>query len=484
MKISMSFLPDLNSRFSLTALAFGLSFALSANAFATDKTNNVSVANEPANGSEQRQPGPEIWQTKIQQLEQPLPNPLTLEYLLTEFPLHSYQAGVNQAQWRFAQAEANSLANQNDVQLNLEGRLSRREFTEESQSHNRLALHFGKVLYDGDLNQKKQQALLGMADAEKIRFQAQVEQHKIEVMRAFFDAILADFQFRIDNENMAIEYIAFDKIQDKHELGRVSDVDFLEAESNYQNALLARSRSEQNLLKMRLFLANTLGYADVRPDKLQLPDLSVYESRNAKELTLETLQQSVEQHPHLLALKQQWQAQLQKVAAARNLNKPRVRADAWLGKLSSYPELREGNWRADLSLQMPLYDSGLQKTQVKKEQAKLEQYRAQYEAMAMQLREQVTDLYFELKLLKSEQKKHYLFGDYADLYLDYSRALYENETATDLGDSMVRLSEANYNMTEWQFRQALLWAQLDYLQGKSLALFATETAQAKPEATE
>lgn len=465
-----------NFRPKYSTLALGLALVLPVSA--AEQASVVSAETEAVSTTPaQAEIGPEIWRTRSQQLEQPLPNPLTLQYLLNELPLYSSKAGVSRAQWHLAETQANSLASENAIQLNLEGRLSRREFTEESQSHNRLALHFGKVLYDGDLNYKQQQALFGMADAEQTRFQAQLELHKIEVMRAFFDAVLADFQFRIDNEAMAIEYIAFDKSKDRHSLGRISDVDLLKAESNYQSALLNRARSEQNLLKMRLFLANTLGYADVRPDKLQLPNLNVYAQRDAKKLKLEELQQSVEQHPQLIALKQQWQAQLHKVAATRNLNQPKVRADAWVGKLSSYPELREGNWRADLSLQMPLYDSGLKTAQVEKEQAKLMQYQAQYEDLAMQLRQQVTDLYFELQLLKTEQKKHYLFGDYADLYLDYSRALYENETATDLGDSMVRLSEANYNMTEWQFKQALLWAQLDYLQGKPLALFASQSLE-------
>ncbi|MBO1926098.1 TolC family protein [Thiomicrorhabdus sp. 6S2-11] len=471
MKVTPFFtLRGVQRHFALPVLASSLLLAMSPHVIAEEK----KVA-------ESTQTGPEIWTVTSQMPAQPLPNPLTLEYLLNEFPLRSYQAGLNQALWQVNQAQAQSYAVQNNVQLNLEGRLSRREFTEEAQSHNRLALHFGKVLYDGNLNQKQQLALQGMADAEKIRFEAQRELHKISVMRAFFDAILADFQFRIDNEAMAIEYIAFDKTKDRHSLGRVSDVDLLQAESNYQTALLNRSRSEQNLLKMRLFLANTLGYAEARPDKLQLPNLKIYAQRDAKQLKLNELQQSVEQHPQLVALKQQWQAQLHKVVAARNANRPVIRADAWVGQLSSYPELREGSWRADLSLQMPLYDSGLQDSQIEQEQAKLQHYQAQYDALSMELREQVTDLYFQLQLLKTEQKKHYLFGDYADLYLDYSRALYENETATDLGDSMVRLSEANYNMTEWQFKQALLWAQLDYLQGKPLALFVAAKTESEPQ---
>lgn len=82
----------------------------------------------------------------------------------------------------------------------------------------------------------------------------------------------------------------------------------------------------------------------------------------------------------------------------------------------------------------------------------------------------MADIYFKLKLLATEKKVHYAFGDYADLYLDYSRALYENESRTDLGDSFVRLSQANYNMVAFEFKQALLWMELDYLLGNKVSL--------------
>ena len=80
------------------------------------------------------------------------------------------------------------------------------------------------------------------------------------------------------------------------------------------------------------------------------------------------------------------------------------------------------------------------------------------------------DIFFQIKLLDTEKKVHQAFGDYADLYLDFSRALYENESKTDLGDSFVRLSEANFNMVAWQFKQALLWMELDYLSGHNISL--------------
>ncbi len=96
-------------------------------------------------------------------------------------------------------------------------------------------------------------------------------------------------------------------------------------------------------------------------------------------------------------------------------------------------------------------------------QAEIHQYQ-------QSLRDQVADLYFKLQMAEAEKKQNKVFGEYSEIYLDYSRALYENESTTDLGDSMVRLSEANYQVIAQQFRQTLHWAQLDYLIGKPVQL--------------
>ena len=401
-------------------------------------------------------------------LEQGIPSPLTLDTLLNELPKQSplilqEQAGLAQRQAKAAFAET-----PNNWQVSIQGRLSKREFANESQNHHLLALHFSKILYDFERSALEQSSALNLIEAQKQVLNSAEQQQRLRLMQRFFDVILADFQFRIDNEAMAIEYIAFDKSKDRHELQRLSDVEFLEAEANYQQALLKRTRSEQNQFKTRLLLANELGFADARPDKLTMPKLEAYKSRDLKEIKLEVLQKMVEQHPLVQSLKMQFQAQLDLVERARQSSKPTVAAEAWLGPMSSYTQTREGHCRADLTLDIPLYDGGVQHASVASAQADLAKVQAQYETLVQSLREQVTELYFAIRLLETEKKQNQLNADYADLYLDLSRALYENEVATDLGSSMVRLSQANYDIIAWKFKQAMLWEQLDYLTGQVL----------------
>lgn len=396
-----------------------------------------------------------------------LPNPLSLDYLLEELPVQSPALYIQNAKISKKQSELLGSEVSENWQLDVEGRLSRRDFADKAQDHHRLALHLGKQLYDFGVSKGQALAAEEEVAAESAYYDSLIQNHKLSVMRAFFNVILADFQYRIDNESMAIEYISFDKTKDRHELGQLSDVDLIEAESDYQQVLLKRAKSEQRQLSSRVALANILGFADARPDEIQMPALSAFQARDAKQLKLEALYQQLEdQNPDLIRLKKRWLAQQTRINALEKMNRPTFRADAWLGKLSSQPEVRDGNWRADLSMEMPLYDGGQKKSVLLAERAKLTKMAAEYEALAQQLREQIAQVYFDLQLIKTEQNVHQIFGDYADLYLDFSRALYENEKATDLGNSMVRLSQANYNLVAWKFKQALLWSKLDLLLGK------------------
>ena len=337
-------------------------------------------------------------------------------------------------------------------------------------------------MYDSDRSETLLQADQTLLEQQSSLLSMYENQQRLNVVKAYLNVLLADFQYRIDDENMAIEYVSFDDVQDKHAVGQQSDVDLLEAEQRYESALVRRIKAEQMQLQTRIELANVLGLPDARPDELIFPALESFDSRSLKELTLQDLQQQAMQtNPQLVALKQEQQAQLFVVQNAQNISSPTVRADAWVGQLSSYPDDREGNWKATLSLDVPLYDGGAKSSAMAKAQAELNKIKAESQKLEQSLRTQVSEIYFQLKLLDAEKRQNQAFGDYADLYLDYSRALYENEATTDLGDSMVRLSEANYKVVSWQFKQALLWLQLDYLLGKKVMLNPAEKTLAKAE---
>lgn len=410
--------------------------------------------------------------TNLVETDNALPTPLTLEYLLSEtYPLQSPQLLLQNA--RLQQAKGLILTNRatTDWHANIDGRLGWREFAQETQDNHLLALHLGKVLYDfnqSDLSIKSAQKNLA---AEQRLIESVQSQQRLTVMQAFFNVLLSDFQFRVDDEAMAVEYVGFDKVKDFHAVGQRSDVELLAAEHRYQKIRVNRTRSESRQLQARVQLANALHRPDARPGDFKFPNLKRFAKRSFKDVSLQNLQEQVLQgNPKLQAMSQRLEGQRLALESALSQGKPTVRTDAWAGQLSSYPEVREGHWRAEVSVNIPLYDGGSEDAAVAIAKANLAMGEAEYQQLSQTLREEVTELYFQINLLQVEKKQHQVFGDYADLYLDYSRALYENESATDLGDAMVRLSQANYDLVAWQFKQALLWSQIDYLMGKKVGL--------------
>ncbi|QBZ82525.1 TolC family protein [Hydrogenovibrio crunogenus] len=401
-----------------------------------------------------------------------LPEPLTLKSVLALPESVSPQVVASQARQAQAQAEYDLQDATDAVELNALGRIGWREYADHIEDNHLLALHVGKKLYDFGQTQALIDAQEKVSAAQTELYEDQVLQFKIQLMQSFFNVILADFQYRIENEAMAVAYVALDKAKDRYELNRISDVDYLKLQADYEKILVKRSRAEYEQRRTRAALANLIGQPHRLPDKLLFPRLESVEKRTLQELEAYQ-EQALASNYELKSLLLKQQAAQYRLEGESATDKPTFRVDAWGGKLSTYEYQREGRWRFDLSMDYPLYDGGVRSAKMSRARAGVQEIEAQITALEQRLRDQVADLYFKLKLSDAEKKQNKVFGDYADLYLDYSRALYENESTTDLGDSMVRLSEANFQVISQQFKQALYWAQLDYLTGTSIQLSAT-----------
>ncbi|MDH5710459.1 MAG: TolC family protein [Gammaproteobacteria bacterium] len=393
----------------------------------------------------------------------PLPAPLTLEYVLN-LPTHMSPAFMRQqAQLLQAQAQLTQAAAQDNLNFELQGRLGKREFLNEEQDYNLAALHLGMPLYDFGRSDSDAQAWSLDAKASEYRMKTIEQQFRLDLMHAYFEVLLADARYRIENEAMAIAYVTMDRIRDEHELGQASDTELYEAEKNYQQALLKRQRAQADLRRLPKLLANAMG----RPDEI-VPDLALPDLSGLPETLLELehyLKLALANNPEILAARQAYDASQYRVAVVQAETGPAIRADAWLGQLSSYPEVREGNWHAEVSINIPLYDGGLGKSRVDRERAQSLQTRADISEIEQRIREQVMNLYFELELLAVEKQAVVASQTAADANLDYKRALYENEQQTDLGDAMVRISQMHYEALAFDLNRALMWSKMQALIG-------------------
>lgn len=399
---------------------------------------------------------------QAQDLE-PLPTPLTLEYLL-EMPAQLSPDFMRQ-QARLLQTQAQQAENQSldGLSLNLQGRLGQREFMGETQDFNLAALHIGLPLYDFGRTASFDQAWSLESNANQLQLESVEKHFRLALMRAYFNVLLADVRYRVENEAMAIAYVTLDKVQEDHAIGRASDAKLYEYEATYQQAFVKRQKAQTDLRRSRMLLANTMGRSDAVISRVDIPDFS--DLPDELHRVEDYLALAVEHNHEILAAKQRFDATQYRVEGAKSGRKPVVRADAWIGQLSSYPEVREGHWHAEVSIQMPLYDGGLTKSRVDRERAQRQQTQAEVFELEQKVREQVTNLYFQLSLLGVEKQAVEAGQTYADFNLDFKRALYENELQSDLGDAMVRISQAHYDALEFELKRALLWSQMQVATG-------------------
>lgn len=397
------------------------------------------------------------------QAPEPLPSPLTLEYVLDQ-PAHMNPEFMRQQarllQTQAQQTEANA---QHSLNFNLQGRLGKREFLNENQDYNLAALHMGLPLYDFGRTAADDQAWSLDTRANEYRLKAIEQQFRLDLMRAYFNALLADVQYRIDNEALAIAYVTLDKIRQAHTLEQASDTELHEAQENYQKVLLKRQRAQADLRRLPLLLMNAMGRSGSTVPELTLPPLSALpESLLDMDYYLNL---ALQNNLDILATKQTYDASEYRVASAQAGERPVIRADAWVGQLSSYPEVREGNWHAEVSINIPLYDGGLSKSKIDRERAQRQQTRADIYEIEQHIRQQIMNLYFQLELLAVEKQAIDASLSAADYNLDYKRALYENEQQTDMGDALVRISQTHYDALAYDLNRALLWAQMQALTG-------------------
>ena len=330
-----------------------------------------------------------------------------------------------------------------------------------NDSRARLALR--KRLYDFGYSAAREEAARRRGAGSDWRYVDARQQSRLDIMRRFFDVVLADLQYARDNEAMAGAFIDFDRASDRHDLQRLSDVDLLELEAAYQAALHQRTLSGTLQRATRSQLAIAMG----RPGELAsnvvrppAPDLAValpeYDALLAEVLR---------HNPTLRALRAEVDAARAALAAARNGHGPvlsgELDAAVYNRNTSSTHPLG-----AALVLEMPLLSGGAKEADIAAARAQLRTRRAELAALEQGLHQAVLELRLRLDELRVELAGLQVRGDYRELYLDRSRALYELEVKTDLGDAMTEITAVNLDRARAEFAWLMTLAELDALRGR------------------
>lgn len=400
------------------------------------------------------------------QAAEPFPDPLTLEQALSmaDSAYPSYAA----AQARQQQAAADLALARSDTGVNLSVR-GEALYVEPSdlaadQSHDDswIGLELRKKLYDFGVTSALVESGEAALEQQSLQAQAVLDQYRLLIMQRYLDVLLADHAFRVADEAMAIAYVTLDKLRDQYELGQVSDIELLEIETEYQEVRSERFAAQAQQRTSRMLLAEALGRVEARPRILAEPGFTALE-RELPPLT-ELLAAIRDGNRELLAAQQQVASHQAALTASERGNRPVL-----TGRAGTYEYQKDrgsrDEWLAGIELNVPLLTGGRVSAQKQRAIARWQEAKAERDGLAMRLRQRATELWERIQILQAERDAALTRMDYRELYLDRSRALYEMEVATDLGDAMVESTRARLKQAETEYALLLTWAELDILRG-------------------
>jgi outer membrane protein TolC len=239
----------------------------------------------------------------------------------------------------------------------------------------------------------------------------------------------------------------------------------LELDNEYQNVRTQLSLSENRQRASRARLANILGRPGMLPSELQKPQLNAHKGKLPEYDALVT--RALANNPRIQALEAELLAAQKRLEAARASDNPRLNGELEASEYSR--ELGSSDrYRAGVVLEVPLYTGGRTDAAVAEQQANVYRIQAGLDQARYDLRQQVLDLWLELQNLKLKRDRAYSQQDFRELYLDRSRANYEMEFKADLGDAMVRLSEAQLDLARNNYDFAIAWERMKALTGDDI----------------
>ena len=129
----------------------------------------------------------------------PLPEPLTLEYALSQVDIIHPDLQANEAAIKVARAEQQQLQSDTGIKSRLIGRLRWVEppsfNPDRSHDDHRIGIEVDKKLYDFGRTKSNLHAVQQNLESQKILYEDTRQQRRIEIMKRYFDVVLADLQF-------------------------------------------------------------------------------------------------------------------------------------------------------------------------------------------------------------------------------------------------------------------------------------------------
>lgn len=379
-----------------------------------------------------------------------------------------------------ASADRDIASSSQDTRIDLEGILrSGRPTTGEPDftSDNSVRLTARKTLYDFGRSSNAELAAKSELKAREADLTTTLDQRRLDIMARYFDVLLADMQYTVDNELMAVYYVNFDQGKDRLAQGQISSVELAELQSRYRDILEKRNASAQRQRITRAMLANAMNRSGVLPGDLEDPTLSGNQRVLPDYETL--LPILLSNNPRLHAQQEMLAASQQRVEALRAENGPTLDAEVQAADYSRSATTRD-NLSAGLILSWPLYQGNRSDSRVAREMARFNKLQAGTAKLKMDLTQALLETCLDITQLQSTARSAARgYTEYRDLQLERSRGLYELELKSNLGTSMVETSDAKLRARRNEYQLALGFAHLEALLGKPLSEVATNKGNLK-----
>lgn len=183
-----------------------------------------------------------VWSASPQQ--QRLPEPLTLEAALSIAAEQDPRVMLAQAKSQQANAQLAALSSIDSFKVKFDGGLVRREFNGREEDFNNAYLTLQKQLYDFNRTSLAQSAAQTQLQAEQALERLAVSDYRQSVIQAFYDVLLADAAYTVENEQLAIEYVDLDHAKEELAVGKLSELDVAALDEPYQRTLVRRALAE------------------------------------------------------------------------------------------------------------------------------------------------------------------------------------------------------------------------------------------------
>lgn len=392
---------------------------------------------------------------------------LTLEEALAAVAAPHPDRRVAESDLAVARADLEQAASRQDFSLFLDGALRRgRQPDGDWQPDNVGRIVARKPLLDFGRSGRAVDAAEQEIAARQAALMDVGSLRRIDIMARYFDVLLADIQYAADDEFMAVAYVSFDDMRDRHEMGELSLPQLLAEDARYQDVRERRNASQQRMRATRQRLAHAMHRPGTLPTELAEPALA----DNARPVPeYESLLSWVlARNPQVKVLEAQLAAADARLAAIRAERNPSLDAEV-VGAGYSRESSTRDEVSAGLVFSVPLYQGRRVDARIERELALKTRTAATLEKFKLDLSETLLATLQEIEWLRgSSRPAADKQVEYRDWALERARAEYELEMKTSLGTSMAETQVAKLRRKQVEYRLALALARLEALSGGSL----------------